>query len=602
MNRSHGCVLVYVIVILVCAGYTTGSDLCVTQNDTNTELSFHGNEPFRITESDVTDARLVQVPGTEVLLALWNEAEPGRDAVPFYAISLDGMDVKWVRRTSYDLDLKYARFDPLDQAPQVEEALTADSANELYMVQFVTQPLSVFRNTVAGLGADIYGFISNHAYIMRLSGETKAQVEALPFVRTVLPYHPAYRLERYLRENLDRADELFPLQRYDIMVFERGVAQKTVVADRIRAMGGTVDVLSRSGFLFQATLTPEQLLEVIRYNEFRFIGRHRPAAPFMDVARDIGGGNYVEAVGGYTGQGVIGEVLDEWNPETTHQALTGRCAGGSSPGAPCANDDECPGGICERAPIPHHPNIWPSMSDHATVVFGIVFGDGTGAPPDPDHEGLPLAKGMLPEGQGIFGDYCRLPQFSWLSMCQPLQPLVERECFTCELTCSDCEAECEEACGAGQVDSSAPYRAVFQSNSWGSSSSEGYNGWSFQVDDILFRYDVLTCHALGNYGKSEPPSAGTQGWAKNVVTVGGVYHYNSENRADHEWEHWDESEGCASYGLAPDGRIKPDFTHFYDQVLAPRMGNEYGPFFWGTSVAAPIVSGHFGLFFQMWSD
>lgn len=235
------------VVVFLQASCSTASELCITQNATQTQLALCGNDAFHSTHAVVTDARVVGIPGSSILLVLWNQASPGAEAIPYYAVSYDGTEVPRTRRTSYELRLKYESFDPLQKTPIVDALLGADGSNELYVVQFVTQPLAAFRSALSTLGAKVYSFIPNHAHVVRMSDAVKAQVEALPYVRVVSPWHRAYRLEPYLRNNLDRAGELFPLQRCNIMVFERGLAQKSVVADRIREIGGTVDIVPRGG-------------------------------------------------------------------------------------------------------------------------------------------------------------------------------------------------------------------------------------------------------------------------------------------------------------------------------------------------------------------
>jgi hypothetical protein len=535
---------------------------------------------------------------------LWNETSAGQESAPFYAISLDGVEVSRVRQTSYDLNLKAGRFDPTIVTPPIAGSLLADSGNELYIVQFVTQPLDALRGGLVDAGATIYSFIPNHSYIVRMSDAAKTQVEALPYVRAVTPYHPAYRLESYLRDNLDRADELFPLQRYNIMVFEEGLAQKSLVADGLRATGGSVDEVLPGGLLLHATLTPEQLVALVHYNEVQFVARDHPAESCMDYGRAIGGGNYVEQVGGYTGGGVVGELLDQGDPETTHQALTGRCVGGTSEGDPCDGGADCPDGDCQRAPIAHHRNVDSLVSTHAIATFGIIYGDGTDAPEDldEDHRGLPRAKGMMPEGQGIFADYCRLPEAQGFVGCTGRE-LTTRDCHTCELVCSDstsCDDECKPLCG-DNLDPGVPFQAVFQSNSWGNATNTGYEVLASELDRILLFYDILVCQAQGNSGGYDYSLE--QAWAKNVVSVGGVHHLNRTDKSLHAWTNPD-CEWCSkgSNGPAPDGRIKPDLTHFYDAVLTTYRYDDYDPEFSGTSAATAITCGHFGLFFEMWTD
>lgn len=121
-----------------------GSELCITQTGSRTELSLCGSDPFHTTEAGVADARLIAVPGSTLLLILWNEGIPPGDVFPYYALSLDGREVQRVRKTSYELKLAYAEFDPRVETPAVDSRLSTPPGNELYIVQFVTQaPLAM---------------------------------------------------------------------------------------------------------------------------------------------------------------------------------------------------------------------------------------------------------------------------------------------------------------------------------------------------------------------------------------------------------------------------------------------------------------------------
>lgn len=150
-----------------------------------------------------------------------------------------------VRPTSYVLKLRHGEFDPLVHVAAVAPDLAADAASQIYIVQFVTQPLEEFRAAIAARGGKVYKFIANHAYLVKLTPDVRDAVAALPFVRRIGPYHPAYRLEDFLRDNRPHADQLFPSQRYNILTFERTDAQKKAVADHIEALGGTMNVRVR---------------------------------------------------------------------------------------------------------------------------------------------------------------------------------------------------------------------------------------------------------------------------------------------------------------------------------------------------------------------
>ena len=200
-----------------------------------------------------------------------------------------------------------------------------------------------------------------------------------------------------------------------------------------------------------------------------------------------------------------------------------------------------------------HPSNDPDVS-HGTSVFSIVFGSG---------QFNSQARGLLPDAdQPIMGSFHNLPN---------------RYAHTGEL-----------------VDPGGPYRAVFQTNSWGNARTLNYTTVSADMDELLFDHDILITQSQSNAGNqmSRP-----QAWAKNIVSVGGVRHFDTLTRNDDAWSFG------ASIGPAADGRIKPDLWHFYDATrAASSSGVSAYTNFGGTSGATPIVAGHAGLVFQMWAD
>ena len=200
-------------------------------------------------------------------------------------------------------------------------------------------------------------------------------------------------------------------------------------------------------------------------------------------------------------------------------------------------------------PIMHTQNGRRSIA-HGTGTYGILFSDGVNSP---------AARGMLPDAQGIFASIFHSE---------------DRYRHTAELVAD-------------------PYRAVFQSNSWGNGPNGlGYTGRSFQLDDILHLYDLVTCQAFGNTGSTV---AMEEAWSKNTVTVGGIRHQNTLTTTDDRWFN-------ASIGPASDGRIKPDVAYWSDNILTTAPQVTYTRTFGGTSAATPQVAGVFGLLFQMWHE
>jgi serine protease AprX len=566
-------------------------------------------------------------------LGNWNdENDDGIDDLGFVCIGM----------TDYRVMLRYAEFDPVGvsragggefDAPsepyQVGESAIVEGLRaadvpggcHVHIVQFWTQPLSEFRAAIEGAGATIYNFLAGNSYIVRLpDAEAVESIQRLTCVRWVGEYHPAYRLDQTLLAmnfSPERPPPNAEPVRYNIMVHQSGLTQKNSVAERIRASGGEVHPFDEYGVLLWATLDVPQLAVVLRMNELSFVDLWGLPESTMDFAREISGANYVNDGQGmplrhFRGQGVRGEVMDGAifadvpqppGLPVTHEALD-RPLPSPTPPSPFT-------GV-----VRHGNEVGTPQRGHGTACYGIVFGTG---------EGQVNARGMLyDEGAvGIFATHRRL---------LPSRGTVSRDLHVEQL-----------------VDPAGPYRAVFQSNSFGTSpSSTQYTSFTHEIDDIAFKRDILICNSQGN---SANQLAAQQAWAKDIVSVGGIKHQSTLDRSDDRWggcfhtKEWqaqsdpflyrcDEERlcdtacpscnpkcgpdaacvpgtpGAASVGPAADGRIKPDLVHFYSEVFTtwfrPNSPVEepwyYACGFEGTSCATPIVAGCFGLFFQMWHE
>ncbi len=471
-------------------------------------------------------AQLISVPDSSVVLKLWEDRDRFGVMMPHYSISLDGSEFSEPKATSYTIRLRHGGFDPLGfaPAPALEEGFEAGEDTNLYIVQFLTQPLEEFRGAIEGLGGAVHWYLADHSHIVHMDSETLEAVEELPFVRWVGPYHPAYRLEEFLLDNAEYANEAYPLQKYNVMVIDASSDTKLDAAQRIEEIGGIVDLDDSGKYLLQATLTPEQLFEIIRWDEILFVDRWSEVETDMDIGREIGGANYIEAVGGFTGEGVRGEIIDI-GFNVTH-------------------------GDFDSRPLILHGSV--GSDSHGAATSGICFGDGAGDP---------KARGLLPDGQGIVADWYQVG-----NRYQHTSELVED-----------------------------PYYAVFQTSSVGDTRTFDYTTISADMDAMLFDFDILFCQSQSNAGNQD---SRPQAWAKNILSGGAAYHYDTINKGDDAWNYG------ASIGPATDGRIKPDLCFFYDDIYTTTSGGPaaYTSTFGGTSGATPMICGHVGLFFQMWDE
>ncbi|HEX9794323.1 MAG TPA: S8 family serine peptidase [Planctomycetota bacterium] len=466
-----------------------------------------GGSTMVATGESAAAMRRVLERGPVVALS-WHALEGER-----FAVSLDGgRTFGRARDASFELLLRYAEFDPLrDGAPEIPLELSAPPDGELWIVQYVTKGVEPWREEIRALGGIDHRYLAQHANIWRMSPELARAVEALPFVRWVGPMQPAYKLENELMDAFRQ--RTLETARYHVVVGEWGPLEKAVVARRIEALGGTIDLANAEGWVLDATLDAGQLLQVAAMPEVLGVDRWSAPESDMNIVRSKMGADYVEVQGGYTGNGVRAEVMDG-------NLNTGLAA-------------------WKFAPILHGSRS--GDDSHGTSTYSINFADTATS-----------TRGMAPDAQGIFADYGFL---------------TNRYTHTQELVQS-------------------PYFAVYQSNSWGGGRTTQYNSTSQQMDDVIYLNDIIITQSQSNAGNQD---SRPEAWAKNVVSVGGIRHYNDTNDANDDWNFG------GSTGPAADGRVKPDLAAYYDSVVTV---NNSG--FGGTSAASPIVAGHFALFFEMW--
>jgi len=461
--------------------------------------------------------RLVLEGGTVVELA-----RDGSGRATYSIRTADGR-ASGERRVDRFVRLRSARFDPLEGVPPARHL---PSSGSVRLIQLETQVLEEYTDALARLGVEVHRFVPGQTLIARVPPaprDTEVRVAALPFVRWIGPFPAEHRVEPELLERLVRAPWAEPLPTL-VQLVRRGEADQTAVAAAVRALGGRAEPISPEGFLLAADLTSEQLAAVAALDEVLWIERADPPAVAVDKVRADAGADVLEQRTGFTGLGVRGEVMD-----------TGLARGHPD--------------FQSNLPILHGSNSSPR--GHGTRVFGVVFGDGATRAD---------ARGLLPDGQGIFASF---------------NLLGDRYRHTARLV-------------------QPPLEAVFQTNSWGNGPSPaGYPSLSFEMDDIIHRYDLLICQAFGNSGGT---IAFRQAWAKNVVTVGGIRHFDTLDTSDDAWN------GAGSIGPATDGRIKPDLAYWSDQILTTTNPDTHTETFSGTSAATPAVAGCFGLLFQMWHE
>lgn len=341
----------------------------IAANATHPELSDIPNTAeFQESAAFTGQLRTITVDGSNAVIRLWNECRAGEGCAEYYSIAPDGQIFSRLREVQRHLMLRYATFDPLIETPFIEPSLNSRAGDRIFVVQFIVPALQEFRDALEARGGRILHFIPHQAYVVDIDADAAAALKELPFVRFVGHYHPAFRLDENLRALLMGQSTASTGVRCHIQVWQRGPGQKQSVAERIEALGGSIDVLHDDGFRFEATLTPDMIRTVARFDEVAFMDPWTEAGTDMDITRASTGADYVEVVEGFSGQGVRGEVMEIQgtflNNHPDFQA---------------------------RPPLIHAN--FAGNPDHGTSTYGICFGAGAINP---------AGRGMLPDAQGIF--------------------------------------------------------------------------------------------------------------------------------------------------------------------------------------------------------
>jgi len=412
-----------------------------------------------------------------------------------------------------------------------------------YIVQFVTRPIEDYRLDLAWLGADVHGFLADQAHLVRMTPTVAAQVAALPHVRWVGALDARQKVTDQVWQRHVMSTDADALT-YGVLLVDTDAELVAGVMRELDAQGIAVVASSGSSFL-ELALTPDQLRTVLDFDEVVFAEPVTAMSADTNEAREVGGANYIENVRGYDGSGVTVAVVDD-------ALFDGHREFRANPPT-----------ILTANPVFDDGKV----RSHGTLVSGVLFAEGVRS----------RNRGIVPGARSLFISY---------EPAESYDPGV----YIPRL-----------------ADPDGPYRASVMVQAFGRELTTGYTALSSYVDDLLFNNDILLVQSQGNQGNQlSRPTAN----AKNVVSVGGVYHWDNTSSADDQWyvPYFRDGEVVppASIGPVSDGRIKPDFVHFYDRVstttvTAQGRDHSYANY-GGTSMSTPITGGYFALLYEMWSD
>lgn len=490
------------------------------------------------------------------------------------------------------IHLQAGSFDPLTDSPTILPELAYNAVeieqSGTYLLQFNGRVLDEWKVAVETAGGQIGPYIPDYAFLVYLDSAAKAAVSALPFVRWVGPYQPAYKLAPW-------GD--FSERSYRVIL--------TPWANKQRAKLGLSTLspsLTEQADGYSAVLDEQGVRGAAMRPEVMWI----EPIYLQELHNDIGGGTIMGGTTansrGYDGAGIEVAVtdtgLDTGVAATIHSDFAGRIGDISSWKVQNTNW----GYGCIPVNIGADDGAEDKDSGHGTHVTGSVAGDGT--------RSSGVIKGLASEATINFQ---AVEQWTdWPAGCSRSDQY--------ELTGipDDVRELLEQVYGWG---------ARVQNNSWGGGSPGEYDQQSAYFDDFIHSHpDMTVVVSAGNAGKdvnddgyADLNSITSPATAKNVITIGASDNERTSGGiATVTWQvYWDfdvpptsddltsdnrnELAAFSSRGPMTDGRIKPDLVAPGTNILSTKSSqstasgwgayNSYYMYMGGTSMAAPLSAG-----------
>ncbi|MGA1821227.1 MAG: S8 family serine peptidase [Thermoplasmatota archaeon] len=467
-------------------------------------------------------------------------------------------------------------FDPV-RWEDVAEVLPHASNGDRWLVQFRSPDDLDMLRTLEHRGFRLIEPVSLLTFLVEAADQDSGyDLKGEPWVRTVIPYHPAMKISPPLYQLANARDgdgsEVLMIGLYDINAGTdvRRIAERCGDRPIIHTSDGTI-----TGFL-----PLRDILDIASMPGVSYISLRSYEDQDNDIAADIIDVKEVWDTMGLNGSGQIVAVadsgLDTGNNATIHQDVKGRILSAYA---------------YARTGNWSDPDIhvwtssgWSYKGGHGTHVVGSVLGDGAAS--NGNHSGMaPEAELVMQSTMASSGSYS-IPEYNRLF---------------------------DDAYNSG---------ARIHTNSWSSRSSYGnYTGKSWLIDNYMWRHkNLTTLFSAGNNGDSGPYYVSTQASSKNVIAVGASESYRPSISS---WaNNISEIAVFSSQGYTwGDNRIKPDVVAPGTYILSMRnsqltdfwnhywgsnstyvgVNNKYA-YYGGTSMSTPIVAGMTALIRQYYTD
>ncbi|MDP7031769.1 MAG: S8 family serine peptidase [Gemmatimonadota bacterium] len=410
---------------------------------------------------------------------------------------------------------------------------------------------------IRSAGARIESFIPRNAFLVRVRAGDRAALAAVPGVRWVGDYHPAYRISAQESTRLPggRAD-------FTLLLFDDG--DTGAVSGRITELGGEVEMVSANGInrAIRCRVDRSRIVDLAAHPAVRWIEpTERPRFQNADVQwvnqTFVSGDRKVwdEGIDG-TGQVVM---VGDSGIRTSHNMF---------------RDDAVP--ITEWGQFPTHRKV--IAYEKAAPYGDILFGDTSGASYHGTHTCGTVAGDDSPHGGSSNDGIAKGAKIYFVDAGGSTNGLYLP---------GDLNDYFQPA-----YDGNAGGAARISSNSWGSTSAGAYTISCMQTDQFSWSHkDFLICVSNGNSGSVG--SVGSPASAKSILSSGGT--------KNGSWA--GQIYTSTSRGPTVDGRTKPTVCSPGQSVRSASGSNDAGyQYMSGTSMSCPNLAASAALLRQYFME
>jgi hypothetical protein len=495
-------------------------------------------------------------------------------------------------------------FDPLKKAPGrtgeatgVQEERGAQAGPGYYIVQFDGPVREEWKDALEAQGAELFDYIPDFAFIVRMDASRLEAVQVLPHVRWAGDYRPAYKLSQKALDNQleagsDRDQRVGARSLLKVIIFP-GEDVDRIRGDILLMNGEVVQESIRSGWdsSFIIRFPAKRIEELGTISGIKWIAPAPKRRLHNNVSTDVISARTPRTHHRLYGEGQTVGVCDtgldigENDPKRLHTDFL---------------DGKGKSRVVKMFDATGGDQPIPDTDGHGTHVAGSIIGNGARSGSDPGGDNFPSTcfSGMAPKANLIFH-------------------------------ADELAGGTEKLSVDQMLDQSRTAGAHLHSNSWGNGLAGSYSSESKEIDQYIWGHrDFLVFFSAGNSGVDKDADGVVDLYAvddtasaKNCLAVGA----SEGNRPrggglDLPWgqgwprafsaypiqsDHVSNKPGgmaaFSSRGPTLDGRTKPDLVAPGTNILSTRSsvaeGSGWGPYdnhyMWmgGTSMSTPITAG-----------